>query len=388
MPRDSAQTGTIREPFLTRPTGWGWTRWLGPALALILVVGGCARTGPERRPAPAEVSEEVVPVVDRILSIPWANAVAAGAGNVWVASSSNDGTSAGSIFRIDTDSGEIVAEIPVTTVPGWVTGGDGLEVAGGSVWVVGGIETPGGLDSPGGGSDGLLLRVDPATNRVVQEIPLSGFSAGDVAVDERGVWVSLSTGGGGGSGLSELVRVDPDRGEVVARTRLTQEYARDVIAIDGAIWVHEHEVGGPIGRESVFTRVDPETGRLLASVPTGLHVVSVTVGEGTIWGVALSESGEGNVLLKLDPLTGDLATIPAGDLDHLLDYGEGGIWGRGVRSTGEVGVVRFIPQSGQVDAWVPLSKEASSPVALAVALASVWVVNYEHGVTRIELRRA
>jgi hypothetical protein len=384
MPRDTAQTGTIREPFLTRPTEWGWTQWLGPALALTLLVAGCARSGPERWAARPEVSEDVVPVVDRILSIPWANAVAAGEGSVWVASSANDGTSAGSIFRIDTDSGETVAEIPVTTVPGWETGGGGLDVTGGSVWVVGGIEAPGGLDSPGGGSDGLLLRIDSALNRVVQEIPLRGFAAGDVAVDERGVWVSLSTGGDGG--LTELVRVDPDRGEIVARTRLTQEYARDVIAIDGAIWVHEHETGGPIGRESIFTRVDPETGQLLASVPTSLHVVSVTAGEGTIWGIALSEH-DGNVLLKLDPFTGEFTTIPAGDLDDLLDMEESGIWGRGLRSTGDVGVVRFQPQSGRVDTWLPLPEDAGEPIALAVAPGSVWVVNYEQGVTRIELSR-
>lgn len=383
MPRETVQSGKISEPFLTPPTGRGFTRWLGTALALTLLVGGCARSGPERRPA-AAASEDVVPVVDRILSIPRPNAVAAGEGSVWVASSANDGTSAGSIFRIDTDSGEMVAEIPAPTVPSWVTGGGGLEVAGGSVWVVGGIETPGGLDSPGDGSDGLLLRIDPATNRVVQEIPLGGFHAGDVAVDERGVWVSLSTGSVGGT--TELVRVDPDRGEVVARTRLTQEYARAVIATDGTIWVHEHETGGPLGRESVFTRVDPETGRLLASVPTGLHVVSVTAGQGTIWGVAFSEH-DGNVLLKLDPLTGEFTTISAGDLDHLLDMEESGIWGRGLRSTGDPGVVRFQPQSGRVDTWVPLPEDTGEPIALAVAPGSVWVVNHEHGVTRIELRR-
>lgn len=322
-------------------------------------------------------------MVDRTLSIPWANAVAVGEGSVWVASRADDGTFSGRVFRLDVETGETVAEIQVPTLPGWVTGGGGLEVAGGSVWVVGGVEAPGGLDSPGGGSDGLLLRIDPATNRVVQEIPLGGFSAGDVAVDKRGVWVTLSTGGGGT--LTELVRVDPVRGEVVARTRLTQEYARDVIAIDGAIWVHEHETGGPLGRESIFTRVDAEPGRLLASVPTGLYVVSVTIGDGTIWGATSSEP-DGNVLFKLDPFTGDFATVPVGDLDHLIDFGEGGIWGRGLRSNGDIGVVRFHPQTGRVDAWVALPKEASSPVALSVATGSVWVVNYEHGVTRIELR--
>ena len=342
------------------------------------------RVSPPLAPTPAESAEEVDSVVDRILPIPSANAIAVGEGSVWVASRANDGTSGGSIFRIDSETGELMAVIPVGTVPSWETGGGGLEVGGGSVLVVGGMEAPGGPGSSGDCCDGLLLRIDPVLNRVVQEIPLGGFHGDDVAVDETGVWVVLSTRGG--AGKAELVRVDPDRGEVVSRVGLTQNYVRDVIAIDGTVSVHEHEVGGPVVRESVFTRVDPETGRLLASVSTGFHVVSVSAGDGVIWGVALSEA-DGNVLLELDPQTGDFTTVPSGELDHLLGFGEGGIWGRGLRSTGDLGVVRFNLESGRVDEWVALPKEAGSPVALAVASGSIWVVNYEQGVTRIELRR-
>jgi hypothetical protein len=368
----------------------GIKQMIGLVLSLAFLLTGCAGSHPTKAPpalgpADAERSKDVLPVVDRVLPIPRASAVAAGEGSAWIASSANDGTFGGSILRIDTETGETLADIPVPTVPGWETGGGGLEVALGSVWVVGGMEVPVGLDTPEDCCDGLLIQIDPALNRVIREIPLGGFSAGDVAVDERGVWVSLFTGGGGGT--SEVVRVDPRRGEVVDRIGLTQDYVRDVIVIDGAVWAHEHESNDAIGRESIFTRVDPETGRLMASVRTGLHVVSATAGEGTIWGVALSESGDGNVLLKLDPRTGQFTTFPAGDLDHLLDFGESGIWGRALRSTGDIGVARFRPDTGRLDGWASLPKEAGSPVALAVAPGSLWVVNYEEGVTRIELRR-
>lgn len=362
---------------------------IGLVMCLPVLLTGCAGTRATKvpsalSPGDSEASADVLPVVDLVLPIPRANAVAAGEGSVWVASSANDGTFGGSILRMDAETGETLADIPVPTVPSWETGGGGLKVALGSVWVVGGMEVPEGLDSLEDCCDGLLLQIDPLLNRVVQEIPLGGFSAGDVDVDPRGVWVSLSTGGG--VGTAEIVLVDPERGEVVDRIGLTQDYVRNVIAIDGTVWAHEHETNDAVGRESIFTRVDPETGRLRASVRTSLSVVSVTSGEGMIWGVGLSEH-DGNVLFKLDPRTGEFTTLPAGDLDHLIDFGEGGIWGRALRSSGEIGVARFSPQTGREDAWVALPKEASSPVALGVAPGSVWVANYERGVTRIELSR-
>jgi streptogramin lyase len=54
---------------------------------------------------------------------------------------------------------------------------------------------------------------------------------------------------------------------------------------------------------------------------------------------------------------------------------------------GTLGVARFDPVEERVDASVALDRGAQ-PIAIAVASDSVWVADYEEGVTRVELRPA
>jgi hypothetical protein len=80
--------------------------------------------------------------------------------------------------------------------------------------------------------------------------------------------------------------------------------------------------------------------------------------------------------------------LPSHSLDFLVDVGEGGLWGRGLdQASGRIGIVRFDPVTGRIDASVELG-ERRNPIDLAVAPGSVWVATYKEGVTRIELRPA
>jgi streptogramin lyase len=116
-------------------------------------------------------------------------------------------------------------------------------------------------------------------------------------------------------------------------------------------------------------------------------VTSVTTGAGAIWATAWKAS-EGNRLVRLDPLTGTAEVLPSGSLDFLVEVGEGGLWGRGLdQTTGRLGIVRYEPITGRIDASVELG-EHRNPIDLALAPGSVWVATYEEGVTRVELRPA
>jgi sugar lactone lactonase YvrE len=359
------------------PEGSTARRLAAAAVALALAAGGAvlvarAFLGGDR---PSERSARPVatppapvdPVVDVTLPIEWPSSIVYGAGSVWVAASSNDGTPAGTIYRIDPHTAEILAEIPSPVVPGWETGGGAMEVADGDLWVA------------GGGSSGRLVRVDGATNRVVQEISVQGRFLGDVAVDQRGVWVSVFVEGGG---AIDLVRLDPESGDEEARFRMESSYAREVLAVEGTLWLHERRTHGATVGGSGLTRVDPETGRVLARVELRGGAGMVTAVEGSIWAPSWT-SEAGNMINRLDPLTNELITIPSGSLEFVLDVGEGGIWG--VARRGQDRIVRFNPVKGQVDARVEIPGEA---ITLAVAPGSVWVVHYREGVTRVELRPA
>jgi hypothetical protein len=350
------------------------------AVALAVAAGGallavraftCGEPRSSVEPA-TDPSGPVEPVVDVTLPIDWPSSIVYGEGSVWVAASANDGTGAGTVYRIDPDTAEVLAEIPVPAVPTWETGGGGMELANGSLWMVG-----------GGGGTGLI-RIDAATNLVTGEFAVGARFPADVAIDERGIWVTVFVREG-----IDLVRFDPVTGAEEARIPLESEYAREVIAIDGTIWVHEHETHGSVVGNSVLTRVDPETERVVTSVPLGSPSTSVTEGNGFIW-VATWTSEEGNVLGRLDPHTNDLVRIPSQNLEFVIDVGEGGIWG--VARDGpdlfgkRTGVARFDPIANRVDATSGALD--GGPIALAVAPESVWVAHYEEGVTRVELRPA
>ena len=315
------------------------------------------------RPAPVE------PVVDVTLPIRWPSSVAYGEGSVWVAVSANDGTGAGTVYRFDPDTAEILAEISTPVVPGWETGGGAIEVVDGDVWVA------------GGGSSRNLVRIDPLSNRVVQELSVPGDFLGDVAVDERGVWVSVIK-----RDAIDVVRLNRDSGEEEARYSFDGFWAREILAVEGTLWLHERLTHGAVVGNSVLRRIDPDSGEILATVPLHGGATMVAEGDGFIWVPTWTSEG-GNLLLRIDPQSGAVITMPSDNMEFVIAPGEGGIWG--VARKGQdlfserSGIVRFDPVTGRVDAGVGVD---GGPIALAVAPGSVWVVHYKEGVTRIDLR--
>jgi hypothetical protein len=374
-----------REP-RPMPEGGTTRRVAAAAVALALAAGGAvlvarAFLGSDRvteRPARpvATPPAPVDPVVDVTLPIKWPSSIVYGEGSIWVAASANDGTGAGTVYRIHPDTAEILAEISTPVVPGWETGGGAMEVTDGDLWV------------GGGGGSRRVVRIDGETDRIVQEISVEGGFIGDLAIDEHGLWVSIFGRDAGQERGIYLVRLDPVTGEEEARIPMESEYAREVLAVDGTIWLHERETQGSVVGASVLTRVDPQTGRILASVPVGSPASSVTHDDAFIW-VPTWTAEDGNLLLRVDPRTGEVVALPSENLEFVIEVGEGGIWGvarRGQDLFGErSGIVRFDPVTGRVDAGVGIP---GGTIAMAVAPGSVWVVSYEEGTTRVELRPA
>jgi hypothetical protein len=107
-----------------------------------------------------------------------------GEGSVWVAASNDDGTSAGCIVRIDPETHEVQAEIPVEVIPAWEVGGGAMVVDGGSLWVTGAIEGPG----TDGITDAAVIRIDTSTNEVAQTFDLRGDVGNDLTIVNGELW--------------------------------------------------------------------------------------------------------------------------------------------------------------------------------------------------------
>jgi hypothetical protein len=337
----------------------------GSIVAVRAFLGGEPNPRTTAEPA-ASPAAPVEPVVDVTLPIQWPTSIVYGEGSIWVAESANDGTGAGTVYRIQPDTAEVLAEIAVPSIPSWEFGGSGMEAAGGSLWIAGYYDK---------GSQGALIRIDATTNELADVFPLGGEFAGDVAVDERGIWVTLFS-----KPSVELARVDPQTMVVDLRTSLGVDWAREVVSVDGHLWIE--------AMRNRLLRIDPETGAVVQEVRVP-GAWSLTTSDGFIWSVSWTED-DGNALVRIDPATGATESIPSGPLDGLIEAGSSGLWGRGrglAEGSRGVGIVRFDPTTGMIDASLELT-ERKNPIDLAVAPASVWVAYYEEGVTRVELRPA
>jgi YVTN family beta-propeller protein len=198
----------------------------------------------------------------------------------------------------------VVATIPVGRAP------SGLAVGAGAVWV-------------SRGSDGAVVRIDPATNRVVATIPV-GPAPGAMTVAGGVLWVSLPEHG--------LGRIDPasNRSTVV---RVPGCCAGELAAGKGALWVANRG-------DDTLVRVDPATGRVAARIllpkTTEQRPHQVAVGDGAVWVTSAARRGAANLLWRVDPasnqVTGtlDLGPTAAGGIPNSVAARDGAVWVGGI----------------------------------------------------------
>lgn len=191
--------------------------------------------------------------------------------SVWVGICSSPAT----ILRIDARTGKVLASI---RLPGRLLVFEGSLGAGlGSVWAV-----TMGVDE---GDGRILVRIDPATNRVASTSPAPDLVAGARA-GLGGLWLTNPDSG-------TLVRVDPATGRTIGSLE-TGAGARFFYVGEGGVWVQNNDDG-------TVTRVDPRTNKVVATIKVDEGPISggdLAVGGGFVW--ARVSSG---LVSKIDPST-------------------------------------------------------------------------------------
>jgi virginiamycin B lyase len=199
-------------------------------------------------------------------------AVAVAAGSVWVANALDD-----TVSRIDPASNRVEATIPI---PGQGSAFS-LAAAGGSVWV--------------SGNHGLY-RIDPAGNRVTKV----DVCCGEVAAGAGGLWMA--------HGMDRVVlRLDPATGRVLARVQVPPAAAAEgpfhIAAGGGAVWVTSETVQPKPGDASLLWRVDAAANRFAGTLRVGTvgrNHVSPTVAAGRD-GTAWATVGDADAVLRIRP---------------------------------------------------------------------------------------
>lgn len=291
--------------------------------------------------------------------------VAVGAGSTWVGFDGHDGSG---VMRIDPETNEIVATIPLQVGPGRKR----IAATDGAVWVA---------------STGSLQRIDPATNSVVANVEIPGRSISAITADETDVW-AVTIGSSGGI----LVRVDQGTDAISAEIPLGPQimgYEDEVQIGAGSVWV----LGVTwIERENAeygsdLIRVDPATNTVSARIPVGgFHMV---VGTQAVWVSSIAdgvfdEYGEPRVWTKVDMGT-NLASDPfrfGGDGLRLVT--PDALWAVDYDDQQNVRVSRFDPQTLSLESKSEPVRSSFTDAVIDPISATVWI-SALHEVVRLDI---
>ena len=154
----------------------------------------------------------------------------------------------------------------------------GLAVTPGAVWVANHWAKP-------GDRTGSAMRIDPATNTIVDTIPL-GAAPFDgpkfVAAAAGSIWVGVPN-------LEAVVRLSTATDDVQA-TIPDKGSCSGIAATDAAVWVAG---GNGPGCAPGVTRIDPATNKVVGGkLNAGGNVADVAVGLGSVWFTTFRGGGE------------------------------------------------------------------------------------------------
>ncbi len=270
-------------------------------------------------------------------------------GSVWIQAPDGALTASGTpfVYRLDPGSGEEQARIEVG-------GGrcQGMGAGHGSLWVC---------------TDAGLARIDPATNRVVAEVPFpaAAVSVRPVAAANR-VWM-LS-----GDGVADaVVEIDPRRDEVVATHRLGHPLAGLAFGAD-AVWATSPQDG-------LLLRLDPRGGDVTVHADDLPAPMAVSFAADELWiglyglhGGDPAPAGEA-VLVRISTADGSVSLpvdigVTSTDEADILATPEA-VW---VRTSGDPFLLRLNPDSAEI-VWAVAGSQAGG--SLGIIDGALWTTS-------------
>jgi virginiamycin B lyase len=251
-----------------------------------------------------------------------------------------------------------LAEVPIATRVQLPGSPDWMAVGFGSLWVV-------------NYKPHRVSRVDPATGRVVAELPLGGKACLGMVVTADRVWVPTC-------GKVVLNAIDPRTNRVVARRKLPI-----TVGVEGSFAVQAGSFWLPVtGRDSssiAVARIDPQNGAIQHLIAVGRGSEALVAGYGAIW---VASSGTGTII-RIDPLRNRIvARIPVGHSPKFMTVGDGALW---VQNREDGSVSRIDPYTNREVARI----EAHAPTPygdIAVGDSAVWLAVDSTLITRIDPR--
>lgn len=189
-----------------------------------------------------------------------------------------------------------------TTMATGIADADGSIASGvGSIWIL-------------TGTNGILQRLDPDTNKPVAEIylPAGSYAA---AFGHEALWVTSADKG-------TVSRVDPHT-NLVVKTIAAGAGSRHMAVGDDAVWVLN-------AADGTVSRVDPKSNRVSATIPvtepaglekSALAKGRIAAGAGSVW-----VSAPGLPLARIDPRSNTVVQVLEGEGGGPLAVGHKSLW--------------------------------------------------------------
>ena len=253
---------------------------------------------------------------------------------VWVAS-----TKPYAVQRIDPAINKIVATIRISG-----EACSGLAFGFGSVW------------APVCGENPALARIDAATNKISATIPIPPAGPeGGITTSDDSVWMVTDKNG-------TLTRIDPSTNSVRQKTSIPPGSYNPVFS-DGVVWITGVET-------SVLTAVDAASGGVLKSIPVGSKPRFLTAGGGSVWTL---NQGDGTVSRVDEKSRKVIATIQVGipGTGGDIDYGAESVW----PTVFDVPLTHIDATTNTVvKQWVGKGGDS-----LRFGFGSIWITDYKKG---------
>jgi virginiamycin B lyase len=253
---------------------------------------------------------------------------------VWVAS-----TKPYAVLRIDPATNKIVANVRISG-----EACSGLAEGFGSIW------------APICGKKPALVRIDAAKNAISTILPIAPAGPeGGIAASNDSVWLIADQNG-------TLVRINPSTNSVRQKTSIPAGSYNPIFS-NGTVWITGIE-------KNVLTAVDANSGKILESISIGPKPRFLTAGGGSIWTL---NQGDGTVSRVDEKGRKLVATIQVGipGTGGDIDYGADFVW----PTVFDVPLTRIDAKTDTVvKQWIGEGGDS-----LRFGFQSIWITDYRKG---------
>jgi YVTN family beta-propeller protein len=248
----------------------------------------------------------------------------------------------GSVTVVDPGTNRVQQTVPAAGSGPTGQGGPGLAFASGSLWLANTAQRQ-------------VARVEPGADTIRIPVGASPIALAAAAPDADAVWAAARTQSGGGL----VARVDATSNQVHHPTvRLPYPPTGLAITPDGRrVWV-----ASPA--DQAIRGIDPGAGRVVKRIELSQTPDQVAYGDDAVW----VTSTKGNAVLRIDPATSKVETIPVGNGPSGIAFGADQVW---VANSQDGTISAIDPQTS----LVATQRLGFRPAAVAVVAEqrAVWV---------------